>query len=86
MKTKKKAAPKRQRVMQFYNLRLNVQDIDHLRYLLECECEMQQELMDKPDQSKSVDERLEDWIVSRDMKCYALRVLQMIDKVKGGKA
>jgi len=76
-----KKKPKREPVMEFYNLRLNQQDLEHLRFVLEGEVEMQSDLMNDPPKSKSVDEALEHWVISRDMKCFALRIIQMIDKV-----
>jgi len=76
-----KKKPKREPVMEFYNLRLNQQDLEHLRFVLEGEVDMQSDLMNDPPKSKSVDEALEHWVISRDMMCFALRIIQMIDKV-----
>jgi hypothetical protein len=78
---------KRKAWMKFYDLRLNDEDISHLRWLLQNEAEWQQHLMDSPPtKGQTPDEKLEDWVVARDMKTYAMRIVQMIDKVyKGGK-
>ena len=76
-----KKKPKREPVMEFYNLRLNQQDLEHLRFVLEGEVAMQQDMMDNPATGLSADEALEHWVISRDMKCFALRIIQMIDKV-----
>jgi hypothetical protein len=73
---------KRSKAMKFYELRLNADDIDHLRYVLDREADMQQYLMDSPaTKGQTTDEMLEDWVVARDMKVYALKIIQMIDKV-----
>jgi hypothetical protein len=78
---------KRKAWMKLYDLRLNDEDISHLRWLLQNEAEWQQHLMDSPPtKGQTPDEKLEDWVVARDMKTYAMRIVQMIDKVyKGGK-
>jgi hypothetical protein len=68
--------------MQFYELRLNVQDMQHLRWVLSNEAEMQQSFMDMPpSEGQSPDEALEDWVIARDFKCHALRLIQSIDNV-----
>lgn len=91
----KKTAKKQKPWMEFYNLRLNEEDLAHLRWVLNCECDMQQQMMDSPPaKGTSRDQALEDWVIARDMKVFAMRIIQMIDKVcpaiarrakKGGK-
>jgi hypothetical protein len=77
---KKKQAKKRSRpaAMQFFNLRLNEEDLSHLRWLLDGDCQMNAEFMDAPSKGK---QSLEDWVVARDMLFYSMRVIAMIDKV-----
>lgn len=76
---KKKQAKKRSRrqAMQFFSLRLNEEDLSHLRWLLEGDCQMNREFMDTPIKGK---QSLEDWVIARDMLCYSARVIAMIDK------
>lgn len=79
---KKKAKKKSGAWMKFYDLRLNDEDIEHLRFVLECECDMQQDLMKSPStKPQTAEEKLQDWVIARDMYAQSLKVLQMIDKV-----
>ena len=73
---------KKKPLMKFYTLKLNEEDIDHLRWVLEGEAEMQQSLMDSPpEKGRTVEQGLEDWVIARDLKVQALKIIQMIDKV-----
>lgn len=73
---------KKKPLMKFYTLKLNEEDIDHLRWVLEGEADMQQHLMDSPpEKGKTVEQVLEDWVLARDLKVQALKIIQMIDKV-----
>ena len=86
MKPKKKSAkPRAGRAMKFHTLLLNDHDILHLRHILDCEIEMQEDMMANPSAGDSPESQLEDWVIARDMKCYALRIKQMIDKALGAK-
>lgn len=78
----KKKAAKRKVFMKFYDLRLNEEDLDHLRFVLRMECDMQQDLMKGENlKGASPDAILEDWVIARDMYAQALKIIQMIDKV-----
>jgi hypothetical protein len=46
---------------------------------------MQEDLMANPSAGDSPELQLEDWVIARDMKCYALRIKQMIDRALGAK-
>jgi hypothetical protein len=78
--SKRRAAGKKARpqAMPFFNLRLNEEDLSHLRWLLEGDCQMNREFMQEPIKGKK---SLEDWVIARDMLCYSARVIAMIDKV-----
>lgn len=85
-----KKKPKREPLMKFYDLRLNAEDIDHLRWMLEMDCKFQEDCMKSPNpSSKTPEAKLEDWVIARDMMAQSLKVIQMIDRVykpkKGGK-
>ena len=77
---KKKA--KRKVWMKFYDLRLNKDDLSYLRHVLSNECEWNTELMKTPHPSSATpEEKLEDFVIARDMYANALKVIQMIDRV-----
>lgn len=78
---KKKAKPKAaQWRMKFYNLKVNEEDINFLRFCVESERDMAKEWMDNP--GKGVPEKvLEDWVIARDGYAQALKLLQLIDRV-----
>jgi hypothetical protein len=82
---KKKAAkkkPKRKVMMKFYNLRLTEYDLEHLRWTLSVDCEVQQDLMKSGHPaSATADEKLEDFVTARDLYSMSHRVIQMIDRV-----
>lgn len=89
---KKKTAKKKKLAsgMVFHALKLNEQDLQHLRWVLEDHVETQQYLMDSPAiTGQSPEEMLEDWVIARDFMADSLKIMQMIDKVcpklKGGK-
>lgn len=80
MSKKVKAKPaksNRPAPMRFFNLRLNEEDLLHLRWLLIQDCNMNREFMQEPIKGKR---GLEDWVVARDMLCYTQRIVAMIDK------
>lgn len=89
----KKKPTKKKRLssgMVFHALKLNEQDLQHLRWVLEDHVETQQYLMDSPPtRGQSPEEMLEDWVIARDFMADSLKIIQMIDKVchklKGGK-
>lgn len=86
---KKKAKKKLASGMVFHALKLNAQDLQHLRWVLEDHVETQQYLMDSPAiKGQSPEEMLEDWVIARDFMADSLKIMQMIDKVcpklKGG--
>jgi hypothetical protein len=73
---------KRHKPMKFYTLQLNAEDIDHLRWVLSNDADMQQDRMDDPpEKGQKPEAMLEDWVIFRDMKSQALKIIQMIDKV-----
>lgn len=76
--SKKKPAKKPVKWMEFFNLRLNEEDLSHLRWLLSCDCDMNRELMNEP--IKKGPKGLEDWVIARDMLCFSARIIAMIDK------
>ena len=87
---KKKPKKKLASGMVFHALKLNEQDLQHLRWVLEDHVETQQYLMDSPAlKGQSPEEMLEDWVIARDFMADSLKIMQMIDKVcpklKGGK-
>lgn len=76
------AKKKRKPMMKFYTLRLNDRDIDHLRWILQMDVEMHQHCMDNPSPEKQTpEEKLEDWVVSRDLMADSMKVIQMIDRI-----
>ena len=90
MAKKKKAKKKLASGMVFHALKLNEQDLQHLRWVLEDHVETQQYLMDSPAiRGQSPEEMLEDWVIARDFMADSLKIMQMIDRVcpklKGGK-
>ena len=90
MAKKKVAKKKLASGMVFHALKLNEQDLQHLRWVLEDHVETQQYLMDSPAiKGQSPEEMLEDWVIARDFMADSLKIMQMIDKVcpklKGGK-
>lgn len=76
---RKKQAKKRSKpsAMPFFSLRLNEEDLSHLRWLLEGDCQMNREFMQEPIKGKK---SLEDWVIARDMLCFSARIIAMIDK------
>jgi len=79
---KRKAKKKLASGMVFHALKLNEQDLQHLRWVLEDHVETQQYLMDSPAiKGQSPEEMLEDWVIARDFMADSLKIMQMIDKV-----
>lgn len=82
MAKKKPAKKKLASGMVFHALKLNEQDLQHLRWVLEDHVETQQYLMDSPPtKGQSPEEMLEDWVIARDFMADSLKIMQMIDKV-----
>lgn len=68
--------------MKFFSLRLNEEDLSHLRWLVSCDSEMQRDFMQEPrKKGQSEDQHLEDWCIARDMLMFNYRIIAMIDKV-----
>jgi hypothetical protein len=86
---KKKAKKKLESGMVFHTLTLNEQDLQHLRWVLQGQVEMQQSFMDSPIPGQTPEEMMEDWVIARDILADSLKILQIIDKEfpqkKGGK-
>lgn len=81
---KKKTAKKKRLAsgMVFHSLKLNEQDLRHLRWVLKDHIEDQQHLMDCPaTKGQSQEEMLEDWVIARDFMADSMKIVQMIEKV-----
>jgi hypothetical protein len=84
-KAQKKTQKKLESGMVFHNLTLNEQDLQHLRWVLSCDVEMQQHLMNSPPTTgQSPEEILEDWVIARDLMADSMKIIQMIDKLFPG--
>jgi hypothetical protein len=78
----KKKARKLASGMVFHSLKLNEQDLRHLRWVLGDHVEDQQHLMNSPPtKGQSPEEMLEDWVIARDFMGDSLKIIQMIDRV-----
>ena len=81
----KKKTTKKKRLasgMVFHILKLNEQDLRHLRWVLKDHIEDQRHLMDSPaTKGQSPDEILEDWVIARDFMADSMKIVQMIEKV-----
>jgi len=79
---KKKAKKKLASGMVFHAMKLNEQDLRHLRWVLKDHAEDQQYLMNSPPtKGQSPEEMLEDWVIARDFMADSLKIVQMIDRV-----
>jgi hypothetical protein len=75
-KTKKRLASG----MTLYTLTLHEGDLRQLRWVLEDFMSDQQWIMDNPNAKATPDEKMEDWLIARDFKVDALKIIQAIDK------
>jgi hypothetical protein len=79
---KKKTKKRTPLVVKFYDLRLTLEDIDHLRWVLDMDCKFQEDCMKQPHPSSATpEEKLQDWVIARDGLVQSLKVIQMIDRV-----
>lgn len=79
---KKKPAKKKPPVyrMKFYNLRINEEDINFLRFCVETQRDIDKEWMDSTCKG-TPEQKLEDWVIARDSYAQAIKLMQLIDRV-----